>query len=63
MPFFGVTFGSQVWESLLYSVSYLFVLGLFSGKVSRRSLLASVVKMIAMGLMIAIVTLALGAAH
>lgn len=63
LPFFGVTTGNLVWESLLYSMSYLIVLGVFSGKVSRRSLIASVVKMIAMGLLIATVTLALGAAH
>lgn len=63
LPFFGVTIGNSMWESLLYSVSYLVVLGAFAGKISRRSVIASIVKMIAMGLIIAIVTLALGAAH
>lgn len=63
LPFLGVTTGNSMWESLLYSVSYLVVLGAFAGRISRRSLIASVVKMVAMGLLIALVTLALGAAH
>jgi predicted membrane protein (TIGR00267 family) len=63
LPFLGLSFGSPTWEAAGVSVIYLVVLGAFSGKVSRKSMIAAAVKMVAMGLLIAVVTLALGAAH
>ena len=63
VPYLAFTFGTPILESVAYSIAYLTVLGAFAGRISKRNVIASVIKMIGMGLLIAVVTLALGAAH
>ena len=63
LPFLGLTLGYRVWEAAAYSILALVALGVFSGKVSRKSLAASVAKMVAMGVLVAVVTTVIGAAR
>ncbi len=63
LPFVGASFGQPVWEAFAYSMVALFALGVFSGRVSKKSMAVSVVKMIGMGLLVAAITFALGGGH
>lgn len=60
LPYAGATFGAPLVEAVSYSIVTLFALGLFSGAVSRKNWIASGVKMVALGLLVALVTRGLG---
>ena len=61
IPFVGLTTGHPAWEALGLSIVALVWLGAFSSYVSRRSLMASVAKMVLLGLAVAGATSLLGA--
>lgn len=63
VPYVAFSFWDKTGEAVVYSVAYLFVLGVFSGRISRRNLVVSIVKMVGLGLVVAVVTFALGATH
>lgn len=62
-PFLLLTFENSSVASVIASIAALAVLGVFAGRISKRSLLVSIIKMVGLGLAVALATGLLGIAQ